>query len=347
MEFKNYLALCNYFGLKPNSGNSRICQLNKIGKEYRIEKIGNKFILTEKEKGEMKRDRILSVLNNSEGNSYYLKNNFIIYIYKLKQVENHIYEVYNVQQMRDFGFLRKGLKPTYIYNTFVYQDPVYNITKEFEEKLTDILSKTTEKKEVKEVVGEVYRILHDRYTKLMNTALFSLVSANKYFDVSAAYSQGEWKKFMSHFRRSLNVLSKEVKLVGISEGKSGKEFVLEGNTLYDYLEIRNDVFAETGFSGVDYESSLKMRNVVYSKIQDRCKEKLGIQVVYKKLFYGLIGNLDDFNITQEQYEEARKANNERMKGTLTNYFTKKYARDSVLAKAYAEAVAYIMDIYAE
>lgn len=347
MEFKNYLALCDYFGLKPNSGKSRICQLNRIGKEYRIEKIGNKFILSEKEKGEMKRDRILRVLNNSEGNSYYLKNNFIIYIYKLKQVENHIYEVYNVQQMRDFGFLRKGLKPTYIYNTFVYQDPVYNIDKEFEEKLTGILSKTTEKKEVKEVVGEVYRILHDRYTKLMNTTLFSLVSANKYFDVSTTYSQGEWKKFMSHFRRSLNVLSKEVKLVGITEGKNSEEFALDDDTLYDYLEIRNDVFAETGFSGVGYESSLKMRNVVYSKIQDRCKEKLGIQVVYKKLFYGLIGNLDDFNITYEQYEEARKANNERMKNTLINYFAKKYANNSVLSKAYAEVVAYITDIYAE
>ena len=75
MEFKTYFALCSHFGLKPNSGKSRICQLNKLGKEYRIEKKGNKYILEEKEKEEIKRDRILKILKNSERNSFYLKNN--------------------------------------------------------------------------------------------------------------------------------------------------------------------------------------------------------------------------------------------------------------------------------
>ena len=177
----------------------------------------------------------------------------------------------------------------------------------------------------------------------MNTTLFSLVSANKYFDISSNCSQGEWNKFMSHFKRSLNILSREIKLIAIPK-EGGVEYELENEALFDYLEIRNDVILESGVSNVDYETGLKMKGAIYSRIQERCRKELGIEVVYKKLYYGLISNLDEFHITEEQYNEARKLNNERMKNTLINYFAKKCGKDEILAEAYKEAVLYIADI---
>lgn len=351
LYFKNYVALCEYFNFKPSKGKGRFYQLNRLAKLYDIEKNGISFILEQKDNTILpdvkelttRKGKIVDLLLNPQRNSYYFKNNFMIYMYELKKSPNNIYSVYNVQQMRDFGFLRKDIKPIYAYNTFIYQDPTYHLEESFANQLGELLVQSSSGKEVMEVVGEVYRILYDRYTKLMNTTLFSLVSANKYFDISSNCSQGEWRKFMSHFKRSLNVLSKEVKLIAIP--KDGRtEYELEDEELFNYLEIRNDVLLDSGVSNVDYETGMKMRGAIYSRIQERCKKELGIEVVYKKLYYGLISNLDEFHITEEQYKEARKLNNERMKNTLINYFTRKCGNDEILAKAYKEAVLYIADI---
>lgn len=351
LYFKNYIKLCEYFGLKCTSGKSRTCQLNKLRKTYTMTKKGNSFILKQKDnailpnKKELttREEKITDLLLNPQRNSYYFKNNFMIYMYELKKSPNNIYSVYNIQQMRDFGFLRKDIKPIYAYNTFIYQDPTYRLDKNFEDKLEELLAQSPSGKKVMEVVGEVYRTLYNRYTKIMNSTLYSLVSANKYFDVSTIYSQGEWLKFKTHFKRSLNILSKEIKLIGIPIDSS-TEFILEDDKLFEYLDIRNQVFEESGFAQEDYETGLKMRGAIYSRIQERCRKELGIEVVYKKLYYGLISNLDEFHITKEQYDEARKLNNERMKNTLINYFAKKCGKDEILAEAYKEAVLYIADI---
>lgn len=351
LYFENYVALCKYFNFKPSKGKGRFCQLNRLAKSYNIEKSGISFTLEQKDnvilpnKKELttREEKITDLLLNPQRNSYYFKNNFMIYMYELKKSPNNIYSVYNIQQMRDFGFLRKDIKPIYAYNTFVYQDPTYRLDKNFENKLEELLAQSPSGKKVMEVVGEVYRTLYNRYTKIMNSTLYSLVSANKYFDVSTIYSQGEWLKFKTHFKRSLNILSKEIKLIGIPIDSS-TEFILEDDKLFEYLDIRNQVFEESGFAQEDYETGLKMRGAIYSRIQERCRKELGIEVVYKKLYYGLISNLDEFHITKEQYDEARKLNNERMKNTLINYFTKKSGKDEILAEAYKEAVLYIADI---
>ncbi len=342
LYFKNYLDLCRHFGLEPKGGKSRACQINKLAKDYNIRKEGNKYIFTKKDLRSLKDDKIARILKSTERNSFYLKNNAIIYLYKLNLTKDNIYAVYSIQQMRDFGFLRKDIKPIYAYNTFIFQNPTYHLSKKFENKLADILSCSSSKKEVMDVVGEVYRILYNRYSKLMNSTLYSLVSANKYFDISSIYSQGEWLKFKSCFKHSLNIMSKEIKLIGIP--LRGEEFVLQDKELFNYLDIRNQVFEESGFTSESYEAGLKKRGTIYSRIQERCKEELGIQVVYKKIYYGLISNLDKFNITFEQYEEARKSNNSRMRDTLINYYSKKCGDDEALKQAYIETILYITDI---
>ena len=119
LQFKNYKALCEYFNLKCTGGKSRSCQINKLGKTYNITKQGNSFILEQKESDILfdrknltsKEEKILDMLTNSQKNSFYFKNNFMIYMYKLKQTENNIYAVYNVQQVNYLPSKEAGLVP--------------------------------------------------------------------------------------------------------------------------------------------------------------------------------------------------------------------------------------------
>ena len=115
LYFKNYIKLCEYFGLKCTGGKSRTCQLNKLRKTYTMTKKGNSFILKQKDnailpdKKELttREEKITDLLLNPQRNSYYFKNNFMIYMYELKKSPNNIYSVYNIQQMRDLQNLNK------------------------------------------------------------------------------------------------------------------------------------------------------------------------------------------------------------------------------------------------
>lgn len=357
--FKNYKDLCSFMQWEPTGGETKKCKMNRLSTIYDVTLKGHQIIIGDKKEEEFfntnfkedkeEYEKALDILNRPIKNSQYLSNNLLLFIHYLKKSMDNRYSTYTIRQMREFGFLRKGLKPDYANSSseFYLEGPYFSIEEEFEKEINKKLEEQHVGKRCINVFREIFGILRDRYGKLMDVSCSKFVNEESIASFGTWITKSQWDYFKKHYNQSINIMRREMEMVGIEidkNTKQEKERKLTPEETDAYFKIRNRIMEKENVQRMNYDDMSKVQVRLFNRIARACSEELGFTVTYRKLYYSPLKDLNAFVITEEDAKKAMEDNNRKMRDTLKTYFRRKYLIANGVYKIYEECIDYITDL---